>query len=53
MIEDFLNSFVSKSTGNPGSHSFERTGTAVSEPQLKKPEVIDWVEVNRKYVSRI
>lgn len=54
MIEDFLNSFVSKSSGNHGNHScFQRTETAVSEPELKKPEVIDWAEINRKYVSRI
>ena len=54
MIEDFLNSFVSKSSGNPGNHScFQRTETAVSEPELKKPEAIDWAAINRKYVSRI
>jgi len=53
LIEDFLNSFVSKSSGNPGNYScFQRTETAVSEPELKKPEVIDWAELNRKYVSR-
>ena len=54
LIKDFLNSFMSKSIGNPGNHScFQRTETAVSEPELKKPEVIDWIEANRKYVSRI
>ena len=54
LIEDFLNSFVSKSSGNPGNYScFQRTETAVSEPELKKPEVIDWSDLNRKYVSRI
>ena len=54
MIEDFLNSFVSKSSGNPGNYTcFRRTETAVSEPELKKPEVIDWSDLNRKYVSRI
>jgi hypothetical protein len=51
LIEDFLNNFVSKSSGNPGNHScFQRSETAVSEPES---EVIDWVELNRKYVSRI
>ena len=54
LIEDFLNSFVPKSIGIPGSHGcFQRTGTVVSEPELKKLEVIDWIEANRKYVSRI
>jgi len=50
LIEDFLNSFVSKSSGNPGNHScFQRTETAVSEPEPKKPEFIDWAEINKKY----
>jgi hypothetical protein len=56
LIEEFLNSFVSKSGGNSGNHScFQRTETAVSEPEaeLKKPEAIDWVELNRSYVSSI
>lgn len=53
-IEDFLNGFVSKSSGNPGNSScFQRTEPAVSEPELKKPDFIDWAEINRKYVSRI
>jgi hypothetical protein len=54
LIEDFLNGFVSKSIGNPGNHScVQRTETAVSEPELKRPKVIDYVEIRRKYVSRI
>jgi phenylalanyl-tRNA synthetase alpha subunit len=54
LIEDFLNSFVSKSSGNRGNHSyFQRTETASFEPELEKPEVIDWAEVHRKCVSGI
>jgi hypothetical protein len=52
--EDFLNNSVSESIENPGNHScFQRTEPAVSEPELTKREVINWVEVNRKYVSGI
>ena len=52
LIEDFLNRFVSRSIGNPGNYSFQRTETAVSEPEPKKPEFIDWAELSRKCVSR-
>jgi hypothetical protein len=54
LIEDFLNNFNSRSSGSSGSISGGSGGygTAVSEPEPKKPQIINWAEVNRKYVSR-
>lgn len=52
LIEELLNNFASKSSGNPGNDScFQRTETAVSEHELKKPQIIDWAEDKRICVS--